>query len=284
MKAIERIKKEEDVVLDLLQRFVFVQAFEQALRTTTKDKPFVIRNDDLWNTMLAARDALFIHFASWARGAYQSSGLFAQLKAHHLSELYIKRPRGRIANAGLSGELARARRSTMEACFPDAASRGKVLGEDVDALNERFVDITRPIVRDRDSHRAHPYEKGQPGTAAMLHLENVEPVFEEVQQLLNEVRLIVDDSMLGYHGHLAATNPDSTARDLVDLLLFGSNARFHRALLCLEETPGEATEYPLLVRDRVYERLHEVHDADEGDLMFNHRRLVDQVSERPKRC
>jgi hypothetical protein len=296
MKAIKRLKKEEDVVLDLLQRLAFLQAFEKELETTTREKPFVIRNDDLWAAMLAARDALFIHFASWARSAYQPSGLFAQLKAHHLAELYVKRPRDRDASGGIGEALAGERRSAMEACFANAANRGKVLGEDVDALKDRFEAITRPVVDDRDAFRAHPYEKGQAGTAAMLHLSSVRPIFEQVQRLLNEVRLVVDDSTLGYHGDLAATGPESSARDLTDLLLFGSSVRYHRALRCVEESPGQGIEYPALVRGRLYERLHDAHDLDEGDRMFNHRQLVERVClhsgrsvdtaspEKPKRC
>lgn len=276
MKAIDRLTKGENAVLDFLQRFAFVRAFEKALTTTTRDKPFIIRNDDLWAAMLAAQDAFFIHFASWSRSAYQRSGLFAQLSAHHLSELYIKRPRGRSANAGLAGELRRARRAAMEASFPDAAARGKVLAEDVEALKDQFEAIIRPVVEDRDGFRAHPYERNGAGTAAMLGIENVLPIFEQVQEIMNNLRLITDDSMLGYHGDLAATNPDSTARDMTDLILFGSMDRVSQAVRCIEKASDE-TAYPALVRETLYEHLHAAHDASEGDLMFNDRRLIDAV-------
>ena len=85
----------------------------------------------------------------------------------------------------------------------------------------------------------------------MLSLEEVGALFEDIEQLLNDLRLLASNSTMGMDGVLSVVNPKFTARVFVDRIVLGMRP----------EPPGQ--------RAQVYERLHKAHEEHPEREVFN---------------
>lgn len=74
------VREATDAILNLHAHLAYLRAFDDELRSVMRGKPTMIVNGIFWSAMLHSRDAFIIHFASWAKHAYDDSdGLFARL-------------------------------------------------------------------------------------------------------------------------------------------------------------------------------------------------------------
>jgi hypothetical protein len=153
----------------------------------------------------------------------------------------------------------------MERRFPEAAERGKVRPEDIEKLKNDFHTIVEPVIDDRDVHRAHPFEKGDKATMAALRVDEMCPVFDAVQSLLNDLRLICDDSTRSYHDHLLSADAD----DLADLVLFGSRGCIASLLGSAEAVYEKTGKWEWQHREELYENLHRAHESLAADAVLN---------------
>jgi hypothetical protein len=78
------------------------------------------------------------------------------------------------------------------------------------------------------------------GTADMLSLEEVSAVFDDIEELLNDVRLLASNSTMGMDGVLSVVNPKFTARVLVDRIVLGTRKRDRAKLPHLHFIHAEA--------------------------------------------
>src|SRR5262249_52014637 len=144
------------------------RAFEHEFEQARRGKAFYVRNDIVWTAMLDSRDMLFIRVTGWAKRMYRQGGFWGTIQANHLKQLFVKLPSSTLSSDEVT--VGRSRRNSFERLFPEAATRGSLCPSDVDSLKKRFVEALKPIVADRDSHRAHPYEKAASVDNAMLGL------------------------------------------------------------------------------------------------------------------
>jgi hypothetical protein len=217
------IEEQEDILQVFRTRYEAVKAFEQELVARTGTREFEIANTVVWDAMFAERDHVVIQFASWIRGTYKPGGLLGQLCARHLQELRAAFGASRSEVPKLHGREPR--RVRIDARFPAAAQRGTLDPSDLEALRDAVQTEFKPVVEDRDSFRAHPFERGQKATARLLSLAEIEPYLNSAESLLNDLRLLVNNSTRDY-AYLSLTNPAEAAADFVDLLLFGSSLYF----------------------------------------------------------
>lgn len=173
---LNRIEEEEQILYGLTDTFRELRAFEKALLDRVGQSKFVIANATIWEAMLARRDLFIIHFASWIRGLAEAAGFFGQLRAHHLSDLRRAwaekfKPSGSADKDSLNKIAADHRRSRLEQRFPAAVSRGKIDPEDIEALKDALWTKLAPVVKDRDSFRAHPHDGVEKADATRLDLD-----------------------------------------------------------------------------------------------------------------
>lgn len=216
---LDHVEAEEKILLSLWNQFATLKAFEQELVKRIGSRKFIIANTVVWDAMIAKRDLLTIRFASWVRGMVEPGGFLRQVRSHHINDLR----NAWNARAPLHEELAvlhtTHRRSRLEKLFPTAVARNQIDPVDVDALKDATWDKLRPVVQDRDSFRAHPYDGEAKADARMLGLNEIEPMLVHAQELMNTFRLVANNSTFGYHVTIP-TDLGTAMQDLVDLLLF----------------------------------------------------------------
>lgn len=103
--------------------------------------------------------------------------------------------------------------------------------------------------QDRNANRAHVVELG--GQADMLSMDEVGDVFDEFEEILNDLRLLASDSTMAMNGVLSVVNPKFTARLLVDRIVIGKRPENSAA------------------RAGYYETLHEAHAKSPERELFN---------------
>lgn len=216
---LDHIKAEEDILLSLENQFATLKCFEEELVKRIGSRTFIIANSVVWDAMLAKLDLFTIRFASWVRGMVEPGGFFGQVQSHHIRDLRSAwRAQPRIDDEIQSLHISN-RRQHLEILFPAATVRGQIDPKDVDDLKNAMWNKLQPIVKDRDSLRAHPYDGEAKADAKMLGLGEVEPLLRYAQDLMNTFRLAANNSSFGYH---VTTHTDlrTATRDLIDLLLF----------------------------------------------------------------
>src|SRR5436190_6702093 len=65
---LECVEQQEAILLGLWDTFSALKTFENELTKRIGTSRFVIANEMIWDAMIAKRDLLTIHFASWIRG------------------------------------------------------------------------------------------------------------------------------------------------------------------------------------------------------------------------
>jgi hypothetical protein len=263
--------------LDIKSRLHVMRAFVNELDRTSRDEPFRIRNDIVWNAMLDVRDKLVIDLYSLTvemrhgmkpidpkaqnsyRGGFKRKrGLFIEIRDHHLASLtrtHVPDPDEYEMEMDIETK-AQAFARRFPNCTTDSPSAA-----DIEDLCERFRVRMVPLGDDRNKNRAHAQE-GDAGTATMLSVPELEALFEYVEDLLEDLSLVSAFSSLG-RTNMNHADCKETSADLVDLTLLGNISDVRR--LTAKRT-----------RDELYARLHEMHDAnasaeadDERELHFN---------------
>ena len=130
----------------------------------------------------------------------------------------------RSSKAHRQKQLGDATKDAVDAMFPGWAQAGKVTQEDVEALRNRFLEAIRNVDQDRNVHRAHRFEKDKKKKAKALPpltLEEIEAAFSVVEDLLGNLWMISNLASFNFDTDL---NPGTevTARDLVDIMIYGS--------------------------------------------------------------
>ena len=241
------LSAEEDKLIDLGRRLYIIEAFQAELHRVTRGKPFTIWNDVVWTMVLDCRDAFVTHFASWIRGMYEKGGFLRQIQAHHLKDLRRRWKAGtavrpeRWINELLSGNHS----ESFGRVFPEVKTTFPK-PDDIEALRDRFITSFNPVVGDRDSNRAHVYEKTHAKNAKMLDLNELRIAMSQAEAFLNDLRLVGCGSTFGYRDMNIAP-VDIVAKDLVDTILIGSEPRWSAVL------GGRAPE-------DFYEERHRNHD------------------------
>jgi hypothetical protein len=282
LTLLNRIEKEEDVVYGLSETFGVLRSFNQALTNRVGQARFIIANTTIWDAMLAKRDLLIINFASWVRGLAQRGGLFAQLRAHHLRDLRNAwedkfKPSGLMEKDVLRKISTDNRRVRLERRFPAAVARGHIVPEDVEAFKDAIWDKLVPVVKDRDSFRAHRYDGEPKADAKALGLNDLEPLLIAAQEMINDLRLVADFSTFGYPS-VTTIEPTTEAEDLVDLLLFHDVLGMAIRTGANELLHDHAGVYWWQVREVFFEELRRVHGA-RPDASLNDRDIVEAAGE-----
>ncbi len=249
-------------LLEVKRRHFVLTAFQEELERVSMSKKFWIWNDVAWLAVLDMRDVLVIHVSSWTEGVFQKGGLFGQIRAGHLNAFPAKRNWADDREAA-DGELRRIHdenhANAYRRLFP-ASTGARPNGPDVDALRERFIKMTQRVRDDRNRNRAHPYERMKQAKADMLDFQELGALFDEVERMLNDLRLLSIHSMMEYT-EVNATDSDSVARDLVDMVLCGTSVQ-------IEMAGGERR------RDEFYEEMHAAHEAEPTPDLFNDKRFL----------
>ncbi|WP_083457200.1 hypothetical protein [Sandaracinus amylolyticus] len=122
------------------------------------------------------------------------------------------------------------------------------------------MDELEPLIEDRDRNRAHRYQHESVGDTRLLGTRDLRWAVEVVQELPKDLRYLAEGSTFEYPDNIFDAQVGSTAEELVDQVLLGT--RVQRDLLqerLLQGTGGIVYEWQR--RDRVYEVIHEQHDA-----------------------
>ncbi len=255
---VQSIEPFEDAFRKIRCRWYYLTAMHAELEKASRGKPFRVMHSIAWQMAFDSNHMLVIELASWVKRQGERGGLFGLMESR-LSELERKFPKQRKRRVGDS-DLVRydteAHETAVRRLFPDSAGR-IAQGRDVDALRSTLEAECQHLVDDRNCNRAHPLETPQ-GEAARVGLEGLGALFERLEGILNDVRLIADWTTTSFHD-MNATPADSAAEDFVDAVLIGTSSRRLVVMGGLD-------------RDAYYARLHALHDADpdkKPDVHFN---------------
>ncbi len=243
---VESINDQQMKLLEIKRRLHVLRAFVSDLETVTRGKPFRIWDDLAWMMVLDSRDALVIHLASFAKGLHRHH--LADIVHPHLKKLRRspKREEGEVVDEYDPSVNSYA--DAFQRLFP-ACTKKSPGKSDIAALRDRLrvrVDLLR---QDRNQNRAHVFELG--GNARMLSIDELADVFDHIEQILNDLRLLASNGTMGMDGVLSMVNPRFTARIFVDRILLGTRA----------DPPAE--------REAIYDQLHQAHTDHTEREMFN---------------
>ncbi len=253
------IDEAQHELYDIRRRYFVVAAFVKELNEVSRGKTFEIRHAVVWMMMIDLRDMLGINIGSWCKAAYGKGGLLGQIAAHHVSCLPCKKRKVTKARDAYLRRLdEEGHTQAVHRLFPDVVGPRPATA-DIQGLRDRFADVVRGAVDDRDNHRAHPWERGTTATTKMFDLPDWESTFAYVEQVLNDLRLVGTDSTWPA-AELNIISGRAAAEDLVDQVLLGPLSQLDRAR-------GGTT------RMHFYEQLHARHDAGKATI-FNGRELV----------
>jgi hypothetical protein len=276
-------------LLSFALRVGHVLSVHQELVRVARKKPFIIYHERMWSMLLAERDMVAVDLASWILGFYEKKGggLLRKLRAPDMQALRLEWQYGPNDDDYFKEQNRKWRQKAYERLFPPTQGPFPIeqgecsctwcllhrepkprtgnprLGpsqRDVAALCDRLHARFEPLRKDRNQHRAHRYEKGQPGTAAMLTLDELAGHLEACQELLADLRCLSSNSQFtAYRYEPKAHEEDYEAHDVVDLVLLG-NINW-----IVEHDPmkGHRAEDSFYSRRREahYARLHAAHDA-----------------------
>lgn len=151
-------------------------------------------------------------------------------------------------------------REILSQRFPRVTGRGEITVDDLDGAVSAVAEQLAPLLADRDRNRAHRYQHESIGDTQSLETRDVRWAVEVVQELLKDVRYLVEASTFEYPDDIFGAPIDGTAEELVDQVLLGT--RVQRDLLEERLLLGSADRhYGWQRRERVYEILHRRHDA-----------------------
>jgi hypothetical protein len=207
----EKLERAEDTLNQLKLRYYLLHAFQDEFTRVVGRRRIDIHNDHIWTMAFDTRDALALHLASWSKGLTGPGGLFRQLK-QHFKKLYVPKSVAE-ANEG--------RRYAFTRLFPAAVARNRILVSDVDALEARFRQVVSRVRNDRNKTVAHMYEHKAQLSRRLLTPRGYATVFKRVESLLNDIRVVVDNSSRAY-SNLSWVNSKTVAEDLVDMILSGT--------------------------------------------------------------
>ena len=214
-----KLEQAEDTLNRLKLRYYLLRAFQDELDAVVGRKRFDILNDHIWTMVFDTRDALALHLTSWSKGMAGQGGLFGQLNAN-TGALYVPRPKT-TRGSDLSSLVAVSRRKAFETLFPDAIARNKVVSADVKKLTDRFLGILTRVRNDRSRTLAHMYERDAQLSRRLLTPRGYAPVFTRLEKLLNQIRLVVDNSTRDF-SDLSWADTEAVAKDLVDMCVCGT--------------------------------------------------------------
>lgn len=301
--ALALIRHAQNELRMILDRWVMLDAFVRELDRVTRREPFTIMNELVWTAMIDARDMLVIHFSQWICSATGEGGVLTELKHCPASTFYVcRKPKelpdsSRLVGPRLTEEQRRtiarelrdvehgSRLAVFAKLFPEAASAPRAPNRaDWDALTTRFEERLGPVVHDRNHNRAHPrYGHGTWSSSAEMHdLEQLSAHLEWAMKLLNDLRVVLDDSQLVYSPPHQETG---AAEGLVDLLLFGSRDQMDRLSGLSAAAHAGTGKYAWQYREALYEAMwsqratvdqpfndpEQFRDRDEGYVLFEER-------------
>jgi len=207
----EKLERAEDTLNQLKLRYYLLHAFQDEFTRVVGRRRIDIQNDHIWIMAFDTRDALALHLTSWSKGLTGPGGLFRQLK-QHFKKLYVPK-----------SEASEGRRVAFARLFPAAANRNKILVSDLDALEARFRQVVSRVRNDRNKTIAHMYEHKAQLSRRLLTPRGYATIFKRVEALLNDLRVVIDNSNRSYNNPSWA-NPKIVAEDLVDMILSGTIA------------------------------------------------------------
>lgn len=221
----ERLSKVEHDLMQIARRLYALEAFVDELDGVTRKKPFRVWNDIVWMMLLDSRDMLVIHLASWTKHLVEPGGLFAELKANHLTDFpAARRPTDRTdKDLHLRSLLDGYHQAAVTRLFPGLGNQNATAAA-VDSLVQRVRQATDGLRNDRNRNRAHAFERGKPGTAKMLDFTELRQSVRQAEELLNDLRLVGCGSTLSYHD-MNDADCKATAEELVDAILIGHDSR-----------------------------------------------------------
>jgi hypothetical protein len=249
----------------LTKRFASSRRFERALFQRIGERRYFIKNKTIWSALLAERDLVIIDFASWVRGICEKGGFFGQLQAHHVQCLRSAR-----------SKIFKKSRSPWETCRQkawgdlfDNVTHDQIKPELIKKPKDTTWESLKPVVTDRDTHRAHRHEhsESKEGNVLALSLTKLAPYLELAQQLLNRLSLVAADSTFGYK---AAGEPQAEFTSIIDLLLVGEPQRLAQLTGVNEHLYRRNGFYWWQVRDTFFRNLEAPPSEDaEGDACVN---------------
>jgi hypothetical protein len=279
--ALELVSQAQRELLGIRHRCTTLTAFEAELNRVTRGEPFTIMNELVWTTMFDARDMLVIHFAQWVLSASGDGGLFGKLRQCRLRDFYVRksyRPdpdrkplttpgadKQRKIEEGLDRADHARWRTLFEKVFPDAVDRGGCPNhDDLAKLEELFDAELGSVVEDRNQNRAHPHYGPAPkkGAAKMLDFSEQRSRLEWADGFLNDLRILLDRSQ--WCPSEPTSEAESSAEDLVDLVLFGSRRRMDLLSGLSEAAKSGSDKFGCQYRDGLYEA------------MWSQRRITDE--------
>jgi len=238
---LEGIDDQQNKLTSIKRRLHLLKAFVTELTSVTKGKPFTIWDSLAWMMALDSRDALILHLASFAKGLHK----------HHLKHMlhpHLGRLKRVVTVEDEYDPLPKEIEEAFTRLFPDCVKKtpGKA---DVKALRCRLEARIDELRKDRNANRAHVFELG--GNARMLSLEESEAVFDHLEGLLSDLRLIASQGNKDTNPIDRTIDPHLTARVLVDRIVLDMEIEERRE------------------RGGMYEQLHESHDANPHRQHFN---------------
>lgn len=270
--VIERLHEYEIQLLELIDRFKRVWAYEVELRKAARGKPFRMRNPEVWDVLLSDRDMFVIDFASWVTSLIR--GFLDKLSMDDFSAFGVEEaPASNADDPYLARIQHEARVEAFARLFPVRSNEKKRWPDkpDFKRLRAELEKAAAGLEKQRDA-RAHLYDGKDHETAQSLRFEEVAAIFQHVLRIFRDMRLLVDHS--GFHfPEVTEPTDDRTARDLVDVLLLGSIQHAVEDWMATPLRPGESRQFLWQHRAAWYEHVHRLHDdagAPEKPLFNDH--------------
>lgn len=277
------LKEHEDRIMGLKERFHFLKRFNEEWDKRLNGAGFKVENVHIAQLIRDCEHMLVIDLASLSRGLLQRGGFLSKLSNFipilrpMLPEEVPEPVAPKLIRDGVpdfddsvfvASYKAEKIRSTVEACneafarlFPEYIERKameKIQAHDISALKDRFENIVKDVINDRDGNRAHRFEdprKNRSFGAPRMDVQRLESIFLKVENLLNDISHVVARRRLAYPTY-SLYGGEEVVADLVDMVLFGTNNRIHLFMGLCRIFEEAQTPYLPEIRDRYYALLH----------------------------
>jgi hypothetical protein len=258
--VLERLRPYELQFLGLIDLFSRVWGYDVELRKVTLGKDFRIRNQEVWEVILADRDMFVLDFASWMTSFARKNGFLDALTNEDLTAFVLEEEPAPDSSKPFLRDEWVGRDKAFARLFRARAKKRWVELADVRHLKARLAALTERLEKQRDA-RAHIYDGRDFGTIQNLGFDEIANVFQQAREVLRDVRLLVDRSS-HHFPDVKEPSEHGTARDLVDLVLLGLITDAVREWLATPEPEGEEPRRHVWQhRAAYYDRVHGLHDA-----------------------
>lgn len=229
---LDLLKDHEFNLIGIKNRLFILKAFQAELSKQAPNQTFKILDDTVNILRKDTFNMLVVDLCSLTEGMTMKNGFFDQIIKNFTPDINSNLKKTTLLIASPTTEqdyrdnyYAQQSRREFEDLF--ATNSYLITKKNINELSKEFKRLSKPLIDDRNEYRAHRYEKNKPRKKlpSSLNLDLIESQCNRIEEVFNSFRLIYNNSSFYYEREVLWRNSQSSAEDLVDILLNGGIKR-----------------------------------------------------------